>query len=162
MNWKLVLKIYGNLRQLTDDESALLNTLRAMNDTERELLVESLQPQKSAGKKAVKVERKVEHCVACDYTKRHAVHKDSTRDDYHEFQPSSSASKKSQRAAGIKEQLNKNLSQQRVTDNHKCVYESDGKICLGLEGDAIHDATMGYGGYHEFVPPAQSAAASGD
>lgn len=54
MNWKLVLRIYGNLRQLTDDESVLLNTLRAMSDTERELLVESLQPQKLAGRKAAK------------------------------------------------------------------------------------------------------------
>lgn len=57
MNLKLVLRTYSALRQLTDDESALLNTLRAMNDTERELLVESLQPQKAAGKKAAKARK---------------------------------------------------------------------------------------------------------
>lgn len=57
MNFRAVLKVYNGLRQLTDDESALLNTLRAMNDTERELLVESLQPQKAAGKKAAKARK---------------------------------------------------------------------------------------------------------
>lgn len=54
MNLKLVLRTYSNLRQLTDDETALLETLRAMNDGEREMLVESLspQPQKKSSKKA--------------------------------------------------------------------------------------------------------------
>jgi hypothetical protein len=54
MNLRNVLRTYGLLRQLTDDETALLNTLRAMNDNERELLVQSLQPEKKAVKKTSK------------------------------------------------------------------------------------------------------------
>lgn len=50
MNLKTVLRTYSLLRQLTEDETALLNTLRGMNDGERELLVESLSPQKGTGK----------------------------------------------------------------------------------------------------------------
>lgn len=54
MNLRNVLRAYSNLRQLTDDETALLETLCGMNDSERELLVESLspQPQKKSSKKA--------------------------------------------------------------------------------------------------------------
>lgn len=51
MNIRNVLKVYSLQRQFTDDESALLATLRELSDTERELLVESLQPQKAAVKK---------------------------------------------------------------------------------------------------------------
>lgn len=53
MNLRNVLRAYSLLRQLSDDESALLETLRAMNDSERDLLVESLspQPQKKSSKK---------------------------------------------------------------------------------------------------------------
>jgi hypothetical protein len=53
VNFKLVLKAYSILRQLADDESALLDTLRTLTDTERDLLVESLSPAKST-KKATK------------------------------------------------------------------------------------------------------------
>lgn len=54
MNIKSVLRTYSLLRQLSDDETALLETLRAMNDSEREALVETLSPQpvKKAGKKS--------------------------------------------------------------------------------------------------------------
>lgn len=51
MNIRNVLTVYTKLRNFTDDESALLETLRAMNDSERELLVETLSPQKSSSKK---------------------------------------------------------------------------------------------------------------
>lgn len=46
MNYRAILKVYSAERRLTDDETAFLNTLRAMNDSERELLVESLSPEK--------------------------------------------------------------------------------------------------------------------
>jgi hypothetical protein len=54
LNLRNVLRTYSLLRQLSDDESALLETLRAMNDAERELLVQSLQPEKVTTKKAGK------------------------------------------------------------------------------------------------------------
>lgn len=54
MNIRTVLKTYSLLRQLTDDETALLNTLRNLNDSEREQLVESLVPTKGTGKGAKK------------------------------------------------------------------------------------------------------------
>jgi hypothetical protein len=45
-----VLRTYGLLRQLSDDETALLETLRGLNVSEREQLVESLAPIKAAKK----------------------------------------------------------------------------------------------------------------
>ena len=61
---RTVLKVYSLQRQFSGDESALLATLRGMSDTERELLVESLQPEKPIVKKRAVNSRAVEHCVA--------------------------------------------------------------------------------------------------
>jgi Ser/Thr protein kinase RdoA (MazF antagonist) len=41
MNIKSVLRIYSQLRNLTDDETALLETLRRFTDAEREAFVEA-------------------------------------------------------------------------------------------------------------------------
>lgn len=51
MNIRTVLRTYGLLRQLTDDETALLETLRSLTDGDREQLVESLAPAKPAVRK---------------------------------------------------------------------------------------------------------------
>jgi hypothetical protein len=51
LNFKLVLKAYSTLRQLSDDESALLTTLRGMNESERESLVLAMQPETPVKKK---------------------------------------------------------------------------------------------------------------
>jgi hypothetical protein len=51
MNLKNVLRTYSLLRLLTNDESALLETLRSLSESEREQLVESLSPGKAVGKK---------------------------------------------------------------------------------------------------------------
>jgi hypothetical protein len=54
MNIRNVLRAYSLLHQLTDDESALLETLRGLSENERDLLVESLQPEKVVKKAAKK------------------------------------------------------------------------------------------------------------
>jgi len=54
MNLKNVLRTYGLLRNLTNDESALLETLRGLSESDREQLVESLSPGKVAGKRTTK------------------------------------------------------------------------------------------------------------
>lgn len=51
MNIRSILKIYTLERQLNPDDIALLNTLRSMNESERELLVESLSPASKTTKK---------------------------------------------------------------------------------------------------------------
>lgn len=52
-NFRNVLKAYTLLRSLNDDETALLETLRGLSDTERELTVAALSPQtKKPTKKA--------------------------------------------------------------------------------------------------------------
>jgi hypothetical protein len=52
MNLRNVLRAFTLLRQLTDDESALLATLRGMSEPEREALVVAMQPERTtAGKK---------------------------------------------------------------------------------------------------------------
>lgn len=47
MNLRNVLRAYSLLRQLSDDESALLNILRALNDNDREQLVASMSDKPS-------------------------------------------------------------------------------------------------------------------
>lgn len=62
MDLKLILKTFSNLRRMTSDEVAFLETLRAMNESECEALVETLSPQparksstkKSASKKSAR------------------------------------------------------------------------------------------------------------
>ena len=51
MNLRNVLRTYALLRQLNDDESALLDTLRTLSESERDQLVETLSPVKTATKK---------------------------------------------------------------------------------------------------------------
>lgn len=152
MNLRNVLRTYVLLRQLTSDESALLETLRGMNDTERELLVESLAPEKAVKKTAATQQRKLEHCAACDYTKRATVHKDTSLSDYHQFQSSKG---KSQRAASLAEQI------QRRTGITICgaSLASSGADCNLPEGHALH-SDKGYVDHHPFQPasPARSAA----
>lgn len=54
MSLRQVLTIYNAERQLTDDETALLNTLRKMTDAERGMFVDGLsdKPQKKSAKKS--------------------------------------------------------------------------------------------------------------
>lgn len=52
-NLRLVLRTYSALRQMSPDDITLLETLRALNDNDRELLVE-MMTDKPAGKKAGK------------------------------------------------------------------------------------------------------------
>jgi hypothetical protein len=54
MNLRNVLRTYALLRSLTDDESALLETLRGLSESDREQLVESLSPSGGRKKKAAK------------------------------------------------------------------------------------------------------------
>lgn len=164
MNYRNVLKVYKLERELASDDVALLNTLREMPEIVRGLFAETLGPPVKM--KPTK-ERKVQHCVACDYTKRAAVHKDETLKDYHKFHPPQMP--KSQRASGMAAQLNKNLSQQRQAVEGNCTYRypddspvNSKQICDEDTDNGVHDPTMGYVGYHEFVPLSQSAAVSGD
>lgn len=53
MNIRAVLRTYSALRQMSPDDIALLETLRALNDNDRELLVE-MMTDKPTGKKASK------------------------------------------------------------------------------------------------------------
>lgn len=171
MNLKNVLKTYGLLRQLSDDETALLNTLRAMNDSERELLVESLSPEKPAKKPAT--ERNIEHCVACNYTRRAIHHKDTAHKDYHEFQ-SPSAQKKSKRATSISDAIKGTagaaggVPSQLPETVVLCayVYSEDGVVNAGMKCgeprvNVVHDKSFGYAGYHPFVEPSLARPAAG-
>ena len=45
MNIRNVLKVYGLLRQFSDDEAALLQTLRSLTEAEQQQMMEALGPQ---------------------------------------------------------------------------------------------------------------------
>lgn len=135
---KLVLRTYSNIRRMTSDDLALLETLRAMSDTEREMTVETLQ-DKPAGKKSSK--------------------KSSTS-------KSSQSSTKSTRASGMATQLNTRLAgrererQAATKDDDPCQYEYDGSVPCCFPADAnVHHLTSDPN-YHEFyagksnAPPA--------
>jgi hypothetical protein len=135
------------LRSLTDDESALLETLRAMNDSERELLVESLSPNKPTTKKPAKkpaATREYDYCLRCGTTKRDSSHKDQASPDYHQFQSSQG---KSARAVSIGEQIKGTGKLKKV-----CAFiYADNSACNQLEDNPIHEPDGGYAGFHSFT-----------
>ena len=113
MNYRAILKVYRLERELNSDETAFLNTLRRMSDTERELTVEALSPaapkratKKPASKGASKSRRATSlagviggtakgFCVyrialgtTCNETESNPIHDPATGyAGYHEFQP---------------------------------------------------------------------------
>lgn len=143
MSFKDILKVFKLERELTDDETALLNTLRGMSESERELLAETLGPPvKTKAKSATK--RVIEKCAGqllgnvCDLTRRAAVHKDPRVLGYHEFQPPSSPSK-SKRA----ESLGKAIKSRSGTPSvPRCV------ACYEIQSHTNHDVENGG---HEFT-----------
>jgi hypothetical protein len=99
MQIRNVLKVYSLLRNFTDDETALLETLRSLTDSDREQLVESLAPVKVTKKAATT--KTYERCAQCGNTRRHGFHNDATNDGYHEFQAAVAPAKKSSRATSL-------------------------------------------------------------
>lgn len=113
MNLRNVLRTYALLRSLTDDESALLETLRGLSESDREQLVESLSPsgtgKKKAGKKsssksprasgmAAVIKRNLESqqravtepiCATCGNVEDYVDHSEPSP-SYHGFESSSS------------------------------------------------------------------------
>lgn len=138
-NLKLVLRTYSALRQMSPDDIALLETLRGLNDGDRELMVETLQG-KATAKKAGK--------------------KSSTS-------KSSQSSSRSPRASGIHAQL-KERRQSATRDVigesgepdifdavaerrlQGCAWESSDGPCFRSVDDNVHHK-QGDPDYHEFV-----------
>lgn len=147
-NLKLVLRTYSALRQMSPDDIALLETLRALNDGDRELMVETLQG-KAAARKAGK--------------------KSSTS-------KSSQSSTKSPRASGMAAQLNKSLKQQQREpmttkdddydpEAERCTFiRGDGKLCYLLSDHNVHHMKT-HPEYHPFqlsttAPPAPAPSSA--
>lgn len=133
-----------------------------------DLLVPEPEVVRSVKKKPAAQSRKIDHCAACNYTNRAAVHKDASVSGYHQFQSSKG---KSARAAGIAATLNKNLSAQRNsalddTTSESVMPADDWRTPCAKEGceltadSAIHDVTSGYLGAHPFVPPSSAPGAA--
>jgi hypothetical protein len=157
MNLRNVLRAYSLLRQLSDDESALLATLRGMNEGERELLVESLQPE-TARKKPTAPTRKG-GCAACDYTKPSPIHHKTTMTGYHAYQPA-----KSRRASSMAATLGKNLEAQRLATTNDDDDSAPAPICdtCGNLAD-YEDHSKPSPSYHPFtVKGVAQAAGAGD
>lgn len=183
MNIRNVLRTYSLLRQLTDDESALLNTLRSLNDGERELLVESLSPgKKSTTKKAATKATKSKRATELSDTLRQraamktpAGEGDADNDHepicsvcgnvesftdhfkpaphYHPFASSSPAS----RAAGQATTATTNDD-----PNEYCRKEFPGGIVCDEPADANVHHLQTATGYHGFQSGKSAAATTGD
>lgn len=137
MNIRNVLRTYSLLRQLTDDESALLETLRNATEAEREMLVETLAQQRSS-------------------TTKRAGKKSSSK-----------GASKSSRASGMAAAINRSLSQQRQVvksdddDDNNCGFvhgDGNGHVCGLLPDHNIHHL-QNYVDYHPFASTAPRAGA---
>lgn len=136
MNLKLVLRTYSALRQLTDDESALLTTLRNLNDSEREQLVESLAPVKVIAKKTRKPRTKSQRASALESQLK--------------------ANTEAQRQA-------KSNDDGDDEDGPRCTYlMGDGAPCNATEHSPVHRRDGGYLKWHEFQPRKSAAAGGGN
>jgi hypothetical protein len=160
MNLKAVLRTYSLLRQLTDDETALLQTLRGMSDTERELRVESLQPEKTAAAKKRRNPTQPDKCGTCGRPKD--VH-GAGGINSHEFLPLTSKGKSS-RASNMAATISRNLQAQRPSLNQCAHVGESGNgpvVCGEPERSPVHDPAMGYAGYHPFVSSSTARPAAG-
>jgi hypothetical protein len=134
MNFKLVLKAYSTLRQLTDDESALLATLRGMSEPEREALVVAMQPERTtAGRKKA--------------TKK----------------TGGKSPRASAMAATLGKNLAQQRAAMTETeDGPRCSHPmGDGVPCDTGEHSPIHDKGLGYLNYHPFVSSSTVRSAAG-
>lgn len=159
MNLRTVLRTYGLLRQLTDDETALLNTLRGMNDGERELLVESLSPEKIKRRKPNSKQRSDVRCIAslisaagtpyiCKERKDHLVHDPYGQQvGFHQFEPPQRGSK-SPRAASLATAI-QGTAKPQPASGPLCA------ICAHEEDYEDHAQPSPH--YHPFAPPAPTA-----
>lgn len=181
-NLKSILKIYALERDLNPDDLALLNTLRTLTESEREVMVEALQPGKAkSGTSATgaTTKRKIEHCGVCDFTRRAAHHKDVNHKDYHEFHARTERPGKSLRASSLQQRIQSSAKGRPVSvDDGDDKFDADNpadlprpcaavvddngvEMVCGLFPDAnIHHLTSDEA-YHEFQPPVRSAGVGG-
>lgn len=171
MSYRDALKVFKLERELSDDETAFLSTLRQMgemSDSDRELIAETLAPTPVKPAKKPTTERNIEHCVACNYTRRAIHHKDAAHKDYHEFQ-SSSAQKKSKHAASISEAIQGTAgaagkvaaANDDESDSNKPGIVGGCSHCGEPADYPIHDLNGGYMTYHPFVEPSLAHPATG-
>lgn len=110
---------------MSPGDITLLETLRGLNDGDRELMVETLQG-KATAKKAGK--------------------KSSTS-------KSSQSSSKSPRASGMATQLsNRRQRRQKINEGACTFILEDGAVCNTGDNNPIHDESFGYAHYHPFQP----------
>lgn len=134
MNIRNVLRVYSLLRQFSDDESALLATLRDMNDSEREALVVAMQPERTtAGRKKA--------------TKK----------------TGGKSPRASAMAATLGKNLAQQRAATTETeDGLRCSHPmGDGVPCDAGEHSPIHDKGLGYLNYHPFVSSSTARPAAG-
>ena len=134
MNFRQVLRAYSLLRQLSDDESALLATLRGMSEPEREALVVAMQPERTtAGKKKA--------------TKK----------------TGGKSPRASAMAATLGKNLAQQRAATTETkDGPRCSHPmGDGVPCDAGEHSPIHDKGLGYLNYHPFVSSSSARNAAG-
>lgn len=158
---------------------ALRDEVKTWPQDEQDFFLDMLTPEPAKKPQKKSTERIIEHCAACDYTRRAKVHKDATADGYHEFQPS--GKKPAGKGGGgksrgelLKGQLDSRRQEQRkaTTDKddefpnllgeHKaCVFDLRGQQC-GAAADAnVHHLNTSID-YHEFVAPPATHAGKSD
>lgn len=119
-----------------------------LDDEEYDLFLDLIvpEPERVTEKPKPRKPKKILHCDACDYTKRHKVHKDSRVVGYHEFQSPKSAAK-SKRAKSLGEAI------QKVTKVIVDTANSDGEYCAICAEAPDHNLhhLQDLPNYHEFV-----------
>lgn len=175
MNYRAILKVYKDERKLTDDETAFLNTLRKMNESEIVLLIESLsdKSQKKAGKKSAskssgksakgRCQAELVSGATCNMVAWHGIHDAAQKDKYvesHEFLPAKSA-----RASSLQQQISSGNSGRSPIqspaaatvlddDTIRCQFtRADNRPCHLLPDHNIHHLESA-AEYHPFVLPA--------
>lgn len=145
MSYREVLRIFKLERDLSDNETAFLNTLRQMSEGERELLAETLGPPVKSKSTKPATKRVIEKCAhfvdgeTCGLTRRAMIHQVPTAAGFHEFEQSlqsSSSSSKSKRASSLAGAIKKTDKEPR------CV------VCHEIRDHAEHDVANGG---HEFT-----------
>lgn len=131
MNLRLVLRTYAAYRQMSPDDVALLETLRALNDSEREAFVEALadKPQKKSSKKS----------PAASKSRRASGIGEQL------------SSRRQEKAAATTDDIDGDKYE-------RCQAERDGgKVCFLLPDHNVHHLTN-HPNHHPFTSPAPAAS----
>jgi hypothetical protein len=154
MNIRKIVTFNALRRQFTSEEMTLADTLYNATESEKEMIVESMQPAQKAAPKPddKKCRHELPDGSRCGKSPKHLIHSENSD---HALAHKFILRSKSKRASSLAEQI-KSTGKAKADDNFDdpnahCQKEFDGGFTCNEPADANVHHLRGVTGYHEFV-----------